>query len=104
ARALAAEAPVLLVDEPTAALDPKHQLAIMRVLAARAEADGLVIAALHDLVLAARFCTRIILLENGTLTADGAPLDAMNEANLARAFGVSARVLTESGKIAISFD
>lgn len=104
ARALAAETPILLADEPTAALDPKHQLAIMRVLAARAEGGGLVAAALHDLGLAARFCTRIILLEEGRITADGAPLEAMSEANLARAFGVDARVSTESGHIAISFD
>ena len=104
ARALAAEAPILLADEPTAALDPKHQLAIMRVLAARAEAGGLVVAALHDLALAARFCTRIILLEDGRVTADGAPLDAMSENNLARAFGVSVRVSSENGRISISFD
>ncbi|MEE2691509.1 MAG: ABC transporter ATP-binding protein [Pseudomonadota bacterium] len=104
ARALAAEAPVLIADEPTAALDPRHQLAIMKVLAKRAAAGGLVVAALHDLSLAARFCTRIMLLENGRLTADGAPVDVLTGANLARAFGVPAQVTAESGRIAVSFD
>lgn len=104
ARALAAEAPVLIADEPTAALDPRHQLAIMKVLAKRAAAGGLVVAALHDLSLAARFCTRIMLLENGRLTADGAPVDVLTGANLARAFGVPAQVTAEGGRITISFD
>lgn len=103
ARALAAETPILLADEPTAALDPRHQLAIMHVLRARAEAGALVLAALHDLALAARFCTRIILLERGRLTADGPPLETLSAENLSRAFGVAADVDNRNGRFLVSF-
>ena len=66
ARALAVRAPVLLVDEPIAMLDPFHQLEIMGVLARYAQGTGggpaLVVAVLHDLTLAARFCDRVLLM------------------------------------------
>ncbi len=98
ARALAAEAPVLLADEPTAALDPGHQLAIMEILAGRAGAGGLVIAALHELDLAARFCTRIVVVSAGRIVADGPPAEALAEENVETVFGVRATRLTdESG-------
>lgn len=98
ARALAAEAPVLLADEPTAALDPGHQLAIMDILAARARNGGLVIAALHDLDLAARFSTRIIVVSNGRIVADGPPPQALAKENVETVFGVKAtRLADESG-------
>lgn len=80
ARAFAAEAPVLVADEPVAALDPKHQLAIMRVLRAKADGGGLVLAALHEIALARRFCTRIVCLKDGRVAADGAPDEALREA------------------------
>lgn len=104
ARALAAETPALLADEPTAALDPKHQLAIMRVLAARAAAGGLVVAALHDLALAARFCTRIVLIDGGAVIEDGAPAAVLTQAHLSRCFGAAARVETHNGRLEIGFD
>jgi len=75
ARALAGETPLLLADEPTAALDPRHALAIAEVLAARARNGALVIAALHDLDLAMRYATRVIVLEHGRIVADAAPAD-----------------------------
>ncbi|MBI1365301.1 MAG: ATP-binding cassette domain-containing protein [Alphaproteobacteria bacterium] len=103
ARALAAEAPILLADEPTAALDPRHQLAIMKVLRARADDGTLVIAALHDLSLAARFCTRIILLANGRAIADDAPAGALTETHLASAFGVAASVSKAGDRLEIRF-
>jgi iron complex transport system ATP-binding protein len=78
ARALAVEAPVLLVDEPIAMLDPYHQLDVMRTLRAYAtESDGpgarLVVAVLHDLGLAARFCDRVLLMNEGKVVGDGPP-------------------------------
>ena len=62
ARALAAGAPCLIVDEPTAALDPLHAWNVMQILAEQAAAGALVIAAVHDLSLAARFASRIVVL------------------------------------------
>ncbi|MGE0407717.1 MAG: ABC transporter ATP-binding protein [Amphiplicatus sp.] len=100
ARALCAETPILLADEPTAALDPRHQLAIMTALRERA-GSALVIAALHDLALAAKFCTRIILLDAGRLAADGAPNAVLTAANLSRVFGVALR-LSEDGALLLA--
>lgn len=104
ARALAAETPALLADEPTAALDPRHQLAIMRTLRRRADAGALVIAALHDLALAARFCTRIVLLSEGAIAADGPPETALAPERLRGVFGVRAAFLGEQARPAIIFD
>jgi iron complex transport system ATP-binding protein len=79
ARALAVEAPVLLVDEPIAMLDPYHQLDVMSALRAYAAGRSsgsesrLVIAVLHDLGLAARFCARVLLMDTGAVVGDGAP-------------------------------
>ena len=90
ARALAVEAPILLADEPTAALDPYHQLEIMEVLADYAQRPALVIAVLHDLPLAARFCNRLILLNGGSLVADGQPTDVLTPEVLERCYRIEA--------------
>jgi iron complex transport system ATP-binding protein len=76
ARALAQEPRVLLADEPTAGLDPAHQLALFRHFTALAAAGRTVVVALHDLSLAARFCHRIVLMQAGRAggcAADRAP-------------------------------
>jgi iron complex transport system ATP-binding protein len=90
ARAFAAETPILLADEPTAALDLKHALSIAAILRGKADAGGLVIAALHDLSLARRHCTRIIALGDGAVVADGPPLATLDDDLAARLFGVVA--------------
>jgi iron complex transport system ATP-binding protein len=91
ARALSVEAPILLADEPTAGLDPLQQLRIMQLLRELAEEGGTVLAVLHDLTLAARFCTRLVLLHEGHVLADGPPGDVLSDGNLARAYGVTVR-------------
>jgi iron complex transport system ATP-binding protein len=96
ARALAAEAPVILLDEPVAALDVRHQLAIMALLRARARQGALVVAALHDLDLAARHATRAIVLGDGRLAADGPPRDVFRGDIVERIFGVCATFGGES--------
>jgi iron complex transport system ATP-binding protein len=92
ARALAVEAPLLLVDEPVAALDPYHQLRIMEVLRAYADEGRTVIAVLHDLTLAARHCDRLILLDNGKVKADGAPAEVLTAANLRETYRIEAKI------------
>lgn len=89
ARALAAETPILLADEPTAALDPKHQHAIMTSLRVKADAGGLVIAALHDLRLARRHCTRFIVMNGGRVAADGPAESALTPTLVEEIFGVA---------------
>ena len=82
ARALAVGAPLLLADEPNAALDPYHQLHVMEVLRARAAKGAGVLAVLHDLTLAARFCDRLVVLQGGRIVGQGAPADILDAALL----------------------
>ena len=90
ARALAQETPLLMADEPTAGLDPEHQIATLNTFAALARDGHGVILSLHDLGLAARQCTRLILLTDGGILADGTPSEVLTEDRLARAFRIRA--------------
>lgn len=90
ARALAVEAPFLLADEPVAALDPYHQLHVMELLQARAAAGTGVLVVLHDLTLAARFCSRLILLNEGQVDATGSPDEVLNPERLESVYHVEA--------------
>jgi iron complex transport system ATP-binding protein len=89
ARALAVEADWLLADEPIAALDPLHQLRAMALLRAEAKRGAGVVAVLHDLTLAVRFCDRLILLNDGRIRLDGPPAELTPQA-IADAYGVEA--------------
>jgi iron complex transport system ATP-binding protein len=101
ARALATQAPVLLVDEPVAALDPRHQLVVLDVLKQRARAGATVVAIMHDLTLAARFADMIVLLHQGKIEAFGSPETVLTEARLAALFGIRARVLRQAGSLLV---
>ena len=85
ARALAVDAPVLLLDEPGTHLDAPHQRALLRILAERATAGVAVAAVLHDLTQALA-ADRVLVMERGRLVADGAPGDAALHAALERVF------------------
>ncbi len=89
ARALAGDPAVLLADEPVAALDPGHQLGVMRMLRAQASSGMAVVVVLHDLALAARFCDRLALLGDGALLATGTPSQVLSDDLLARGFGIT---------------
>ena len=91
ARALATQAPILLVDEPAAHLDPAHQLQLMELLRAEAGRGVAVAITLHDLSLASRFCDAVAVLQKGRVVEQGTPADALSDAALADVFGVSAR-------------
>ena len=91
ARALAQEPRALLADEPAAGLDPSHQLALFRHLAALAESGRTVVVALHDLSLAARFCHSMVLVHQGRAFAAGPPQEVLAPAHLAAAYGITAR-------------
>lgn len=88
ARALAVEAPVILADEPIAALDPYYQLSMMQILKAEALSGKTVITALHDLSLAAQFADRIWMMHQGKIIADGTPDEVLNSENLKAVFGI----------------
>ncbi|MGQ4274578.1 ABC transporter ATP-binding protein [Terrihabitans sp. B22-R8] len=97
ARALAVEAPIMVADEPNAALDPYHQLAIMEVLQAQARSGAGILVVLHDLTLAARFCDRLIVMAEGRKIADGTPADVLTGPNLAEAYSITAKCAEEGG-------
>ena len=90
ARVLAVEAPVILADEPTASLDPRHQIDVMQKLRNVADTGVLVIVVTHDLGLAARFADHVLVLSEGRLAAQGTPDEALSESVLASVFRVSA--------------
>ncbi|KQW83843.1 ABC transporter ATP-binding protein [Brevundimonas sp. Root1279] len=91
ARALAAEAAALLVDEPIAGLDPEAQLMVLERLKARAGRGQAVLVSLHDLALAARYADRAVVLHEGRVAADGPPVEALSPDVLRRVFGLTAR-------------
>jgi iron complex transport system ATP-binding protein len=83
---------ILLLDEPTAGLDLRHQLEMLHTLRRHAAAGVLVIAVLHDLNLAALFAQRIVVLDRGRVAQEGAPRDTITAAMLRGVFGVDATV------------
>jgi len=91
ARALVQEAPLVLLDEPTTHLDIAHQLDLLdRVRSLVRDRNVTVVAALHDLNLAARYADRIVVLSRGRRVADGPPAAVISEELLARVWGVVA--------------
>lgn len=93
ARALATGAKVLLADEPTMSLDPRHQLTVMDLMREQARRGGAVLAVVHDLALAARYADRVITIQEGRVSADARPQDALNAERIASVFGVEATII-----------
>ncbi len=92
ARALAQEPRVLLLDEPTANLDVQHQLGVLGLLRDLIEQDQLgVVAAVHDLEMAARYCDRLVLLHHGAVLAEGVPDAVLTPDHLAEVYCVEAQ-------------
>jgi len=89
ARALTGEPKVLLADEPTAGLDPYHQLHVMELLREHAQAGTAIIVVLHDLTLAARFCDRVCVLADGEVAADGPPVEVFASDVVPQVYGVT---------------
>ncbi len=101
AMALAQEADVLLLDEPTAHLDPAHQIGIVRRAAELARTRGVIaLAVLHDLNLAA-LADRVVVLDTGRIVADDVPAIALSADIVARVFGPGLAVAQVSGRTVI---
>ena len=90
ARVLAVQAPVLLADEPVAALDPRHQLKVMGLLRQHCRKGAATIVVLHDLTLASRFCDRLMLLDEGRQVALGPVKQVLTPRNLQTVYGIKA--------------
>ena len=92
ARAFAAEAPLLIADEPVAALDPRHQHRIMELVRSFVDKGGGALVVLHDITLAARFADRLLWMRGGRIVADGMPAETLSAERLAEVYGVRAGV------------
>ena len=102
ARALAQEARIVLLDEPTAALDIGHQQQAFDLLdLLRAESGLTLVAAMHDLTLAAQYADRMVLLDAGRVAADGVPHDVLTEALIGSHFGASIDVVPVGDRLAV---
>ncbi|MFI6943085.1 heme ABC transporter ATP-binding protein [Streptomyces sp. NPDC050418] len=103
ARVLAQQAPLLLLDEPTAALDLRHQELVLRVCRERAAAGDAVVVVLHDLGLAAAYADRVAVLHDGTIATEGAPEDVLDGELLSRVYRQPVEVLPHprTGKLLV---
>ena len=102
ARAFAANAALLLADEPTAALDPKHQLDVMQLIRRYVDMGGGALVVGHEASLAARFADRLIWMRDGRIVADGTVKETMTAAMMAEIYGVSAQIGDVAGHINVS--
>lgn len=92
AAAVAQGAATMLLDEPAAHLDPKHQVAVFELLAAHTRAGGTAIIATHDLRLARCYCDRVVVLDKGRVVSAGSPHDALSPEVFSRVFEVDPRL------------
>lgn len=95
AMVLAQDTPLVLLDEPTTWLDLNHQVELMRLMEALKNQGKTVVAVLHDLNQASRYCDHLVVLANGRVTAQGSPEEVMRPALLKAVFGVEAEIHPE---------
>jgi iron complex transport system ATP-binding protein len=98
ARALASEPKILLADEPVAGLDPGHQLDVMEKLRDLAASGAGVVVVMHDLTLAARFCSRLALLHDKRIFTEGTPAEVLSADILSRCYDIRAYHGSADGK------
>ncbi len=92
ARAFAAEAPLLIADEPIAALDPRHQFRILDLIKEFVTRGGGALVVLHDIELAARYASRLIWMKDGRIVADGSPTETLNAERLEDVYNIRGSV------------
>ncbi|WP_262177541.1 ABC transporter ATP-binding protein [Haloarcula laminariae] len=106
AMALAQDTDVLLLDEPTTFLDPRHQLEVMRVVETlRDESETTVVLVLHDISQAARYADNVVALRDGSIHASGSPEAVVTGELLADVFDINSKVIeTEHGPVVVPLD
>ena len=99
ARALAQGAPLVLLDEPTTALDVGHQQQVLELIdELRREHDLTVVTTMHDLTLAGQYAERLVLLDGGRVIVDGPANEVLTEENLASYYGARVRIIQDGGR------
>ncbi|PZQ89179.1 MAG: heme ABC transporter ATP-binding protein [Leifsonia xyli] len=98
ARVLAQDTPVVLLDEPTAALDLRHQEDVLRIARSLASEGRTVVVVLHDLSLAGAYADRVALLEDGRLRALGTPVEVLTEQLVSEVYRLPVEVLVRAGR------
>lgn len=98
ARALAQGSPIVLLDEPTTALDVGHQQQVLELIDRMRRDHGLtVVSTMHDLTLAGQYAGRLLLLDAGKVVIEGSASEVLTEENLARYYGAKVRIIHEGG-------
>jgi iron complex transport system ATP-binding protein len=100
-RVLATEPQLILADEPTAALDPYHQLLVLELFRKLSRQGLGIILVLHDLQLAARFCDRLLLLHQGKMVSEGSPARVLSTTNLAQSYRINASYDSAVGTVTV---
>jgi iron complex transport system ATP-binding protein len=99
ARALAQAAPIVLLDEPTTALDVGHQQQVLELIDELRREHGLtIVTTMHDLTLAGQYADRLVLLDEGRVVVDGPADEVLTESNLARYYGARVRIISDGGR------
>jgi iron complex transport system ATP-binding protein len=104
ARALAQHAPLLVLDEPTAGLDPAQALSVADILTKHAASGGAVLFSTHDVALAARIAHQVVLLREGRVISAGAPLEALTPQTLEEAYARKGRLERVGDALVAVFD
>lgn len=92
ARAFATEAPLLIADEPVAALDPRHQLRVAKLIRQFVDDGGGALVVLHEVSMAARIADRLVWMKDGRILADGSPAETLTPEMIAEVYGIDAQV------------
>jgi iron complex transport system ATP-binding protein len=95
ARALAQEPKLLLLDEPTSNLDPLHELHILNVVKDQVSKGVSAIVSMHNLIMASRFCDRLIMIRDGMPIASGAPEEVLSVTNIEAGFRVRSKIVPD---------
>jgi iron complex transport system ATP-binding protein len=103
ARALVGDPEIVIADEPTSGLDPRHALDTLQRLRELARAGKLIVTALHDLTLAARYATRLIALDRGRIVCDGPPREILNADLLRSVFDVEGNITGADGAVIVDY-
>ena len=103
ARALVGDPDILIADEPISGLDPKHALDTLARLRALATSGKLVVISIHDLTLAARYATRLVVIDRGRIVTEGRPGEILTPALLRNVFEVEGNITGADGAIAVDY-